>query len=261
MTAATRSRPVKLIAAEAPIALFLDLDGTVIDIARTPAAVTVPDGLVDTLGKLSAALGGALGVVTGRPLRQADVLLSPLRLVGVGVHGTQVRRAAGADCEELAPPAPPALIGQLKVVFAGIPGVLIEEKGPVVAVHYRACPEARPQIVAALREMVQRRQHSMVLSHGRMVVELVPEGFSKHSGVMALAALPAFSGRRPVMIGDDIADEDGFAAAVKLGGMGLRVAGEHFPQAEADFAGPQAVREWLAELAVGIAGTRTQARA
>jgi trehalose 6-phosphate phosphatase len=227
-------------------ALLLDLDGTLIDIARSPMQVRVEPGLVPLLQRLGGLLNGAVGVVTGRQIEQVEVLLAPFFPPTAGVHGTQLRLSLANPIETLAPDVPEYLLRELRALFALMPGVTVEAKGAVVAIHYRLAPNERDRIEALLKTVVSASNCALVLSHGRMVFELVPRGFSKNSGVRALCALPAFEGRKPIMIGDDVSDEDGFTAAIQLGGMGLKVAGEHFPASDSQFSGPQDVRDWLA---------------
>ncbi len=236
---------------------LVDLDGTLIDIARSPSLVHVEPELIGTLGRLSEVLGGALAVVTGRRIVQVDKLLYPLRLTVTGVHGTQIRRSPNGEAEELVQPAPPELVERIRAMFRDDPGIIVEPKEAAVAVHYRAAPSARATIERKLAEVVASEERSMMLSHGRMVFELLPTSYSKGTAVEALCALPMFVGRLPVMIGDDVADEDAFEAAEKLGGIGLRVAGEHFPAHVSNFTGPGHVRTWLGEV-VGILASSSQ---
>jgi trehalose 6-phosphate phosphatase len=242
-------------------ALLLDLDGTLIDIARSPMQVHIEPGLIPLLQRLDHLLDGAVGVVTGRQIEQVSKLLAPFYPPTAGVHGTQLRPGGNGPISALAPDVPNSLMTQLRLLFEGMPGIVIEPKGAVVAVHYRLAPAEQERIEDVLKALVASASHSLVLSHGRMVFELVPGGFSKASGVRALYELPAFTGRRPVMIGDDVSDEDGFEAAVGLGGFGLRVAGEHFPASSAHFSGPQDVRNWLADIADTLSRQRPPLRA
>ena len=131
-------------------------------------------------------------------------------------------------------------------------GIIIEPKVYSIAVHYRMAAAAEPQIEAALQAILADSPDHFILCPGRCVIEVVPRHVSKGAALEALMALPAFKGRRPVMIGDDVPDESALAAAVRHGGYGLRVAGEHFSAAIADFASPAAVRSWLASLAARL---------
>jgi trehalose 6-phosphate phosphatase len=230
-------------------ALFLDLDGTLLDVAATPRGVSVPPELVPLLGRLVAGLEGAVGVISGRRVAEIDRFLAPLKLVAAGVHGSELRTAADAAIEDAAEPLPAELVEEVNGLSRLTPGVLVEPKRSSISVHYRAAPWAGPLIEAALRRLLERGPDHLILCPGRKVFEVVPLHISKGTALEKLAALPPFRSRRPIMIGDDVADESALEAAVRLGGRGLKVAGEHFPKETAHFAGPAHVRAWLRDLA------------
>jgi len=230
-------------------ALFVDIDGTLLAVAPTPDAVTVPAGLVTLLRRVVDGLGGAAAVMTGRRIADADRLFAPLRLAASGVHGTEVRSEPGAPIAALAPPIPPNVVQAMNDIAHLASGILVEQKGAGVAVHYRNAPLARRALETELAAAISRCAYDLVLRQGRKVLEAVPRGFSKGTALTAIAARPPFAGRRPVMIGDDVGDEPAFEAAERLGGLGLRVAGEHFPPSDSDFGGVGEVRQWLAALA------------
>lgn len=130
------------------------------------------------------------------------------------------------------------------------PALLVESKRLSLAVHYRHAPASGPLIEAALQRLLaEDGLDHLMLARGRKVLEIVPRHISKGAALEAIMALPAFCGRRPVMIGDDVTDQSAFAAATRLGGISLKVAGELFSPAEADFSGPAEVREWLSRRA------------
>jgi trehalose 6-phosphate phosphatase len=234
-------------------ALFLDVDGTLLDIAPTPDQVVVPPDLVALLMRISDALGGALAILTGRQLSEIDTLLAPAKWAGAGVHGAEVRVVPGGPVERTATALPPRLVEELCELADAMPGIMAEPKGPGFAVHYRLTPELKPKVEAAIRSLLMKYPDDLVLCAGRKLFEIIPEGISKGSALELLAALPPFAGRNPVMIGDDAGDVPALAAAVRLGGMGLRVAGEHFGRADADLAGPQGVAAWLKNLSERLA--------
>lgn len=240
----------------AKIALFLDVDGTLIEIAPTPDGVVVPDGLTDLLARLAKGLDGALAILTGRQLSEIDELLAPLELAGSGVHGSELRTGAGEHIASAAGTIPQELIDELNQHARAWPGVIIEPKGPGLAIHYRQAPDLKPVLAAQLHDSVAQHRdgasNDLVLCEGRKLFEIVPSGHSKGTALAALAALPQFRGRRPVMIGDDIGDEPAFAAAQRLGGIGLKVGGEHFGHTEFDFSGPEDVKAWLEQLAIRL---------
>ncbi len=226
-------------------ALFLDLDGTLLEMASSPETVRVPSGLTTLLQILSERMGGALAILTGRQVIEADRLLDPLKLPGSGVHGAQVRRVRDGEIETSSPELPEELVAQLVALEGKMPGIRAEAKGPGFAVHYRVVPHVQPELETTLRRLLADYASNVVLSRGRKIFEIVPIGTTKGTSLAAFCAQPDFAGRKPVMIGDDVGDEPAFAAAVRLGGAGLRVAGEHFGRDAANLSGPSEVFQLL----------------
>jgi trehalose 6-phosphate phosphatase len=233
-------------------ALFLDVDGSLIDLAPTPDSVVVPAGLPALLARLSAGLDGALVLVSGRGLGAIDRLFAPLVLPAAGQHGLERRDAAGrlqrhpvdrATVERLA--------GALADFARGRPGLLVEPKGMAVAIHYRAAPGEAEAVVAFAGRLVATAPGWQALA-GKMVVELKPQGMSKGVAVERFLAEPPFAGRCPVFVGDDATDEDGFAAAARHGGVAI-VVGERRPtRAEFALPDPMSLRVWLFSLAEAL---------
>jgi len=228
-------------------ALFLDFDGTLVEIAATPDAVAVAPGLTATLARLAERLGGALAVVSGRPVAAIDGFLAPLHLPVSGLHGLETRYAPGAPVERAAPvPNMVALRGALaREPFPH--GVLVEDKDVTIAVHYRLAPHAEDLVRRRIATLTAGADDLAVL-HGKMVVEVKPRGASKGTAVAALMAAPPFAGRVPVFVGDDVTDEDGFAGAEALGGFGIKV-GPGPTRARERLPSVTAVQGWLAGLA------------
>jgi trehalose 6-phosphate phosphatase len=229
-------------------ALFLDIDGTLLDLARTPDSVVVPHELLATLTRLHQQLGGALAFVSGRPLSAIDKLFSPLRTAAIGCHGAEVRGADG-KVKALAPP----IASSVRSLFAGLaqahPGVLLEDKVYALALHYRLAPEAKPGLIAALDENSDLLKAACItLAKGKAVIDARPSGIDKGVGLSALVAQKPFAGRPILFGGDDTTDLDVFRILPRLGGQGFSV-GRHFPGVEHVFASPRAVRQWLARLA------------
>ena len=222
------------------MALLLDLDGTLLDFAPTPDAVVVPPGLPVALVRLERRLGGALAIVTGRPVAQIDALLPGLPAVA-GEHGGAIRHTPDGPLErDDHPPVPGAWLATAEAVLAAHPGTLLERKAHGVALHFRRAPEAGPAL-RTLAEALLAQLPSHALLAGNMVWEVRPRGIHKGHAVRALMARPPFAGRTPLFVGDDVTDEDAIAAARAMGGIGLKV--------DETFGTPQGVRDWLAEQA------------
>jgi len=238
--------------------LFLDLDGTLLDIAATPQGVEVHPTTVPTLARLSRGLAGALAILSGRAIADIDRLLAPLRLPAAGQHGAELRLDPAGPIERAAfPPRPHDWDARLAALAREHTGLLLEDKGLGVAVHYRNAPAAEPTVRRVLRGLVDGAQ-GFALKSGKCVWEILPRGCDKGAALRRLMAAPPFAGRLPVVLGDDVTDEDAFRAAVALGGHAVRV-GPPSAAATATLAGPRAVRDWLAAGAVALAGEETPA--
>jgi len=222
-------------------ALFLDLDGTLLDIAPAPDRVVVPPDLVRDLGAASAALGGALALVSGRMLSEVDSLLSPLRLPGAGEHGADIRLPNGQR-DEVDAKVPPDWVDALIAAAADKQGTLIERKTHSVVAHYRRAPKCEGFFYETCLRLVAGREAEFEILAGKMMFEIRPRTVTKARPVERLMALEPFRGRRPVFVGDDVTDEDGFRAVASFGGEALDV----FTR----FAGkPAEVRHWLKSVA------------
>jgi trehalose 6-phosphate phosphatase len=202
-------------------ALFLDFDGTLVDIAAEPDAVVVPSSLVPALSALQRYLGGAVAVVSGRPIREIDQFLSPIRLPVAGVHGAERRTAVGAL--ERARALPLATVEQAaRALAARHAGLLVEHKQSSIALHYRQAPHLEAECLDAMQSAVDRSP-GLTLLRGKMVAEAKPAEASKGGAIEAFLREAPFAGRTPVFIGDDVTDEAGFAAVQRLGGLGVKV--------------------------------------
>ncbi|KQZ50581.1 haloacid dehalogenase [Rhizobium sp. Root149] len=230
-------------------ALFLDIDGTLIDLAETPEAVVVPDGLISTLSQISNVLGGAVGLVTGRAVSFADQLFSPLALPIAGLHGAERRNSAG-DLERLPQDDDfEALKRSLVRVTADWDGVIIEDKGSAVAAHYRQAQQWAGALDAVMQSAVEEAGADYTLQRGKMVIEIRPARASKGEALRAFLDAEPFLGRKPIAIGDDLTDEAMFKVANELGGLSIRIGELRDTAAVRAIPSPDALRKILADLA------------
>ena len=218
-------------------ALLLDMDGTLVDLAPTPDAVTVAPGLRDTLAALRQALSGALAIVTGRPIETVDRLFGDAPGAVAGEHGGAIRHAAGDPIERVNLPSPPPhWLAEAEALVRSHPGALLERKARGFALHYRGAPGSRDALRAALDRLLATGS-GFELHPAHMLWEVRPLGADKGSAVAALMQRSPFAGRLPIFIGDDVTDEDGMREARKRGGAGYRV--------DTVFGDPDGVRSWL----------------
>ncbi len=202
-------------------ALFLDFDGTLVDLAPQPEAVIVPSGMVGTLTALNHYLGGALALISGRPIEQIDAFLQPLRLPTAGVHGTERRSAAG-DVTLLSTHPLQRVEEAALALAARYPALRVENKRGSLALHYRQAPDLELACLQAMQAAVEESP-GLTLLRGKMVVEAKPGGASKGHAIEAFMQERPFAGRCPVFVGDDFTDEVGFATVQRLRGMGVKV--------------------------------------
>ncbi|MEP7295026.1 MAG: trehalose-phosphatase [Burkholderiales bacterium] len=232
-------------ALSAATALFLDFDGTLVPVAPRPQDVKVPAWVLPTLQAASGALSDALAIVSGRPIAQLDAFLAPLRLSAAGEHGAEWREGAGQIERRRADP-PLRVLASARGLAANHVGLLFEPKSSGFALHYRARPEletlCRDELTAALAAEPDAPAWQWLQGH--CVLELKQRAVSKGSAVRTLLTRPAFAGRRPVFIGDDVTDEDGIRAVQEAGGFGVRV-GPGASQARYRLAHTDAVATWL----------------
>ena len=234
---------------EGPWCLFLDIDGTLLDIAPTPDAVNVDVKLLDLLRRLERASDGAVALITGRPIATVDALFAPLQLPVAGVHGFERRNAQG---HYFRPGFVGAGINHLRsevTAFAqSLHGVLLEDKGCAFAVHYRQAPNLEEIIRLRLARMVSAVLPAFELLDGDHVLEIKPVEHDKSTAIEAFMQEEPFCGRTPVFIGDDTTDLDGFAAMKRFNGLAIAV-GSRIP-GESRLAAPRDVRAWLESLLV-----------
>lgn len=230
------------------IALLLDFDGTLVEIAPTPDAVQVPEELRASLARLLKKTGGALALVSGRPIADLDRLFMPLTLPIVGGHGAEMRVRGGETVNE-AEPLPEGLRRRLAEAVIPGSGVLIEDKGYSIALHYRQAPQQEERLrglIAAACAAFPRE--AIEILPGKAMFEVKRPGVSKGEAVRALMTHAPFAGRKPVFIGDDVTDESVFTMLPALGGTAFSVQ-RPFAGLAGIFASPAQVRRALATLA------------
>jgi trehalose 6-phosphate phosphatase len=231
-------------------ALFLDIDGTLIDIAATPDAVVVRPELPDILRRLADLLNGAVALVSGRSLADVDRLFTVPGLSAAGQHGAEIRAAEGgieifdAAAQQLA-----ALAPAIADFAAARPGILIESKGMATAIHCRQVPHYQSELGAFLDDLVAGSGGQLETIRGHRVFEIKPRNLSKRTAVEHFMRSPPFAGRLPVFIGDDRTDEDGFAAVQAMGGHAIHVGLTGASLATWRIAGPAEVRTFLSSTA------------
>ena len=234
-------------------ALFLDFDGTVVDIAPQPHEVHVPAALLAVLRDVQDYLQGAMAIISGRPIAQIDAFLQPLQLPVAGVHGTE--RRSGDGQVHLLHTHPLDHVEEAACNLAALhPGLLVENKRGSLALHYRQAPELEAECLQAMQQAVDESP-GVTLLRGKMVVEAKPGGASKGRAIEDFLAEPPFAGRTPVFIGDDVTDEVGFSTVQRLGGLGIKI-GEGPSVAHQRLAHPAALRQEL-EAALAARVTRT----
>src|SRR5205085_9186801 len=230
-------------------AILLDIDGTLLELMPTPREVWVPPGLSKTLNRLVQRTNGALALVSGRSLNDIDLIFAPDQFPAVGGHGAEMR--IEADSEAVAAHAPP-LEKELKRRLAAIarlsPGILLEDKGYSLALHYRLAPHAEKAIYEAVSLIRADLPDAPIeVLPGKQVCEIKHSGFTKASGVRELMTHPPFKGRKPFFIGDDVTDESVFSIMPDLEGIAFSV-GRRAKGVAGHFDAPSDVREFLAHL-------------
>jgi trehalose 6-phosphate phosphatase len=224
-------------------ALFLDFDGTLVELAATPESIMVPPRLAPLLGRLRERLQGRIAIVSGRAVADLEKYLPAADIGLSGSHGLELR-LPGGDALPLA--APPALAEAEERIrrFAGERhGLLVECKPAGVALHYRQAPQ-EGRAAGDFMEKIAR-EADFIVQRGNMVVELRPRGADKGDAVQAFLRTPAFAGARPVFVGDDLTDEHAFAAAERLGGAGILVGPERDTHARYRLDSAPSVMAWL----------------
>ena len=227
-------------------AFFLDVDGTLLGFRSQPGEVIADPALLDLLEDLRIAASGAVALVSGRMIADLDRIVAPLVLPAAGVHGADIRFADGRRASTGMTAMDPVR-SRVETFVAGRPGLLLEDKGATLALHYRHAPERAEEIRVFLQGL--RGVPGVVIQEGKLVAELKPAGCDKGTAILALLATPPFLSRQPLFVGDDLTDEHGFAAVNKMGGISVKVGPpDATTQAGFTIANPEATRALLRRL-------------
>ena len=230
-------------------AILLDIDGTLLDLMPTPREVWVPPGLSETLKQLVERTSGALALVSGRSLNDIDLIFAPDVYRAVAGHGAEMRLSADNEADDVhAPPLDKELKRRLAAIAKLSPGILLEDKGYSLALHYRLAPHAEKAIFEAVSLIRADLPNAPIeVLPGKFVCEIKHSGFTKATGVRELMQHEPFRGRRPLFIGDDVTDETVFAIMPDMNGLAFSV-GRRAMGVNGHFDAPSDVRAFLARL-------------
>jgi len=227
--------------------LFLDFDGTLVDLADRPDDVVADAELRALLARLNLRLGGRVAVISGRSIAQLDAILGPVaqEIALSGSHGCE-HRWQGISAQPHRPPTLDQAAERMRAFADRFAGALVEEKSYGVALHYRLCPEAEKEAVELAWHVA--RDLGLELQEGKMMIELRVAGGDKGVAVRRMMRLAPMKGTMPVFIGDDRTDENGFEAVTELGGAGIFVGKPGETGAHYLLESPAAVRAWLEQM-------------
>ncbi|HEX3603673.1 MAG TPA: trehalose-phosphatase [Steroidobacteraceae bacterium] len=228
--------------------LFLDVDGTLVDLTDTPSETTADLEIKSLLREIAERLGGAVALVSGRQIATLDQMFAPLTLPAAGLHGVERRRADGTIMgASFVDSQLDRARTALSALVAAHPGTLLEDKDRTIGLHFRMAPQFEQALREAVVAIAKPLGSNYHIQGGKMLFEIKPRGFSKATAIQAFMKEPPFSGRRPVFVGDDLTDQDGFGMVEAHGGIsvgvGDRVQGQFY------LADVNAVRGWLRQLA------------
>lgn len=233
-------------------AVFLDIDGTLLDLAPTPDTVQVDQAISALLPALSYRLGGAVALITGRTIADAEGLFPTAGLLIAGQHGLE-RQASDGTLHAHGGERPAGFVWlsrELQALAERHEGLWLEDKGATLALHYRSAPELASYVHQAVRKLVKTSGAAGAewrLQAGKSIVEIKPSGRDKGAAILDYMAEPEFARRLPVFVGDDLTDEYGFSAVASMGGWAVKV-GPGRTHAAYRLRDVAAVRRWLAHL-------------
>lgn len=235
-------------AATQEIALFLDFDGTLVEIAPSPDEVRLDRRVPPALDVLRSSLGGALALVSGRPVSFLDATLEPYRFDAAGLHGAQIRLDGEIRSQSAVPEEMRGALRDLIRFANSHVGIIVEDKRISAALHWRLAPQLKDEALDLMRAVAARMGPGIRLQEGKSVAELVPAEASKGTAIAQLMQMAPYAGRLPVFIGDDITDEHGFEAVNALGGLSIRIGGGE-TRAKLRMASPTTLRAILLDAA------------
>ena len=230
------------------LALFLDVDGTLLDIEDRPEAVHATDSLIELLARLSAGLGGALSLISGRPVADIDRIFAPARFAAAGAHGAELRLHPGDAVSSTQTSLPASILEELRAFAGSDPGLLLEEKHGGASLHYRRAPQLEEQCTTLVHRLLPDIEKNFRLIAGKMVFEFAPAEHNKGAAIGEMMHRHPFAGRNPVFVGDDVTDEDGFRAVNTLEGITIRVGGDLGSEATYSLPDVAAVHRWLGSI-------------
>jgi trehalose 6-phosphate phosphatase len=228
------------------LALFLDVDGTLLEIAATPDRVRVPASLRNTLTLACKREQGAVALLSGRPIAELDELFAPERFPVSGKHGLEVRLPCG---DIVRPGIDPAVLDRARRWLLAMQsehrGLLLEDKGVALAMHYRLAPRLEPEVQVVMEELARELGAGFDVRRGKCVLELMPRGYGERRAIELLMQQREFTGRTPVFVGDDPSDEVAFQAVNEMGGYTIRVGNLEETAARYRFSNVSTVVAWL----------------
>ncbi len=224
--------------------LFLDVDGTLIELTDTPSQTVADAEIKALLQQVSLRLGGAVALVSGRQLATLDRLFEPLQLPASGLHGIERRNAQGTlQGGTFIDSKLDRARAAIREFAISHPGALLEDKLRTVAIHFRLAPQAADAARALADEILEGVGEQYQIQPGDMMLEIKPRGLTKATAIRSFMQEHPFSGRRPVFIGDDLTDQEGFPAVEAIGGISIGVGDRVTGQYHLD--GVAQVRDWL----------------
>lgn len=233
------------------VALFLDVDGTLLDFREEPSDVQADAALITLLEACFARLGGAMSLVSGRTVAEVDRIFAPAVFPVAGAHGTELRIDAGRMIVVVDTPLPNAIVQQLETFVASHDGLLLEFKRGGASLHYRRAPQLQAECRDIVAQVMGQLGDDFRLIAGKMVLEIAQSSHDKGAAIRRFLDEAPFAGRMPVFLGDDVTDEDGFRAVNDLDGISVRIGGNEDSAARHHLPNVASVRPWLHDAVLG----------